>query len=288
MQTRAGLLRGSSFFRNGLMLYVNRTEETFQTDYHAHDFLEITYVSEGRGYHHLGGKVISVAKGDVFLLPVGLPHVFRPSSAEDGQKLAVYNCVFSDELLLEAASRVPDVPLASLFGREACYLRDRRLTIEPLYQRMHEEFAKQRAGSAGMLFALFLQLLIQLSRMIDQQETPVASPVMAADPVGDAIDYIRRHASEKLSRSMLANRCGISERHFARLFKARTGQPFLQYVLHERIRLGCELLLGTRHNIGVVAEMVGYKDMQTFHQTFKRIVGATPGEYRKLQLSSVD
>lgn len=284
MAVRAGLLHGSNFFRNGLELFVNRAEETFELEYHKHDFYEIAYVSEGRGYHHLGGRVIPVSKGDVFLLPIGLSHVFRPSSSEGGSRLVVLNCVFSEALLQTASTMVPDLDFAGLFAEEGGIIRDNRLTLEPLYQRMLEEYTVQPAGSAGMLLALFVQLMIQLSRLIRQSgaQTP-GTPPDGSDPIEEAVDYIAHHAAEYLTIGLLANRCGMSERHFCRLFKARTGQSFLEYVHHQRVRMGCELLLGTRHKVGAIAGMVGYRDVQSFHLIFKRIVGLTPGAYRKME-----
>ncbi|WP_276354346.1 AraC family transcriptional regulator [Cohnella caldifontis] len=282
MEARVGLLRGSAFFGDGLELYVNRAEETFELEFHAHDFYEIAYVAEGRGYHHVRDRVIPVSKGDVFLLPIGHPHVFRPSSADRRQKLAVRNCVFSEALLRDAQRHVPELDLRRLFEGEGSKAKDVRLGLEPLFRTMDEEQNVPIPGSKGLRFALFLQLLIRLVRLVGQAGASTeGGPPLQADPIEEALDYIRQHAAENLNLRMLAERSGLSERHFFRLFKARTGQPFLAYVRDLRIRMGCELLLGTKHKIGAVAAMVGYRDTQSFHEAFKRIAGMTPGEYRR-------
>jgi len=287
MEPGVGLLRGERFFREGSGLFVNRVEENFLLRYHAHDFYEIAYVSRGRGFHHVNGRVVPVAKGDAFLLPIGLAHVFRPASADEGERLVITNCAFSEQLLREAASVAGALDVRRTFeGDGVAAVRDIRFTLEPIFDRMLEECRRPTAGSEGMLFGLFLQLLVQLVRMANR-ETP--APALAGerergaddDAIGDAIDYIRRHLGERLTAGSLAKRCGMSERHFFRLFKERTGQPFLEYVQRQRMRVGCELLRSTRHKIGAIAEMTGYRDMETFHRTFKRWVGMTPGEYRK-------
>jgi AraC family transcriptional regulator, L-rhamnose operon transcriptional activator RhaR len=281
METRIEMMRGSDFFREDVNLFVNRVEETFQLEYHAHDFHEIAYVSEGRGYHHLNGEVWPVSKGDVFLVPIGISHVFRPSSAAVGQKLVVYNCVFTQSFLEEAGKMVPDTDVNHLFSKEGKVVRDLHLTMEPLMQRMYDEFSTRRAGWSGVLFALSVQLLVDLSRHSARPEG--TSPrVEAADTIGEAIDYIRVHAAEPLTIRLMADRCGISERHFFRLFRQRTGQPFLDYLQNLRVRIGCILLTDSRHKIDIVAEMAGYRDTQSFYQVFKRIVGMTPGQYRRM------
>ena len=109
MPDSAVLMRGTQHFREGMRIFVNRVDESFDLHYHAHDFIEISYVAGGSGFHHIGGKVLPVAKGDVFLLPVGTSHVFRPRSADRRQKLTVYNCIFTEDLFGEAAAAVDDV-----------------------------------------------------------------------------------------------------------------------------------------------------------------------------------
>jgi len=288
VESRVGLIRGSRLFGANRSIHVNRVEETFELEYHAHDFYEIAYISAGRGYHHWGGRVVPVSRGDVFVLPIGTPHVFRPHSAADGEKLVVSNCIFSDDFLRDAAARIDDLDLAGLFEREGGSARDSRFALEPIFQRMNEEQNGGSPGSAGMLYALFLQLLVGLARLLKPSDGLGPAPARDGDDrIGEAIDYIGRHAADDLSIRSLSSRCGMSERHFFRLFKARTGMPFLEYVQRARIRMSCELLLATRHKIGTIAEMVGYRDAQSFYQTFKKVVGVTPGEYRKRERGRV-
>jgi len=281
MESRIGMMRGTDYFRDGVNLFVNRAEETFQLEYHAHDFYEIAYVSEGRGYHHMNGDVLPVSKGDVFLLPIGIPHVFRPRSAADGERLVVYNCVFPQTLLEQAGRTVPDANVGQLFEPKGKIVRDPHLALEPLLLRMLDEYTARRTGWSGLLFALFVQLLVDLSRYADRTEgTPKAAET--ADTIADAIDYIRLNAAQPLTIRQMAERCGISERHFFRLFRQRTGQSFLEFLQNARIRIACERLADSRHKIGAVAELAGYRDIQSFHRVFKQIVGMTPGRYRQM------
>ncbi|RAV20965.1 AraC family transcriptional regulator [Paenibacillus contaminans] len=278
-------LRGTDFFRDGRRIFVNRIEESFQSWYHAHDFIEITYVSEGKGYHHIGEQVVPVSKGELFVLPIGVPHVFRPYSASPGQKLVVYNCLFPEAAIEQLGEHIEDIDLRSLLRpKQEPYetvnsVIDRELALEPLFQSMFNEYTARRPGSSAVLFALLLQLLVQLSRKAIRP--PESADFEESDPIGQAVEYVSRHAEEELTVRSMAERCRMSERHFFRLFKQRTGQPFHEYVQHARIRTSCELLQCTRHKISAVAETVGYRDTQSFCRVFKRIVGITPGAYRK-------
>jgi AraC family L-rhamnose operon transcriptional activator RhaR len=279
------VLLGSNLFREGMEIFINRVEEAFQLDYHSHDFIEIAFVSEGRGYHHIGDQVQAVSKGDLFVLPIGTTHVFRPTAARGGQKLIVYNCVFTESVLQEASLLVKDIDLAATLrltpsSREEGYgFHDLDLEFEPLFQTMHEEHSSNRPGSAAVLFSLVVRLLVQIARKLLLANNRTFED---ADPIGQAVDYIRRHSAENLSIRSMAEMCRMSERHFFRLFRQRTGQTFHDFLQHARIQSACELLVGTRHKIAVIAETVGYRDLQSFNRVFKRIVGMTPREKRKL------
>lgn len=273
-------LQGAAFFRPGLEIFVNRNRESFDYQMHAHDFVEIAYVTEGRGFHHLGDRTEAVSKGDLFVLPIGTSHVFRPVGA-GGERLVVYNCLFTERMLQAAAALVPDFDLIDalrLRSSEAFGAYDPDLSVEPLFAAMLDEHAAMRPGSSAMLFAMLVRLLLLLVRLLERPHRPAFE---AADPIGQAVAYMRRHASEKLTVAELARLSRMSERHFFRRFKQRTGQTFHDFLQQERIQAACQLLAHTDCKITTVAEQVGYRDLPSFHRLFKRTVGLTPGAYRK-------
>ncbi|MCT2195358.1 AraC family ligand binding domain-containing protein [Paenibacillus sp. p3-SID1389] len=75
------VLDGADFFTDSLPFYFNRVEETFDLQMHSHRFVEIVLVDEGEGFHFIDEEVVRVTKNDVFLLPAGTRHVFRPGHA---------------------------------------------------------------------------------------------------------------------------------------------------------------------------------------------------------------
>ncbi|MGP3784971.1 helix-turn-helix domain-containing protein [Paenibacillus sp. 1A_MP2] len=43
----------------------------------------------------------------------------------------------------------------------------------------------------------------------------------------------------------------------------------------------CELLKNSQHKVSLIAELVGYRDVDSFYAVFKRITGETPQGYRR-------
>lgn len=96
-----------------------------------------------------------------------------------------------------------------------------------------------------------------------------------------AVAAIRESYVADLSAQDLGRRLGISGGHLARLFKARTGLTFSEYLARYRIQRAVRLLRDPTIRIGEVADLVGYRDQRHFSALFRRLVGLTPTEFRE-------
>lgn len=112
--------------------------------------------------------------------------------------------------------------------------------------------------------------------------TPSAA-LSAADVgrVRDAERYIRAHFAEPCALNTLAALAGVSRFHFARLFKAVTGETPNQYVIHTRLMAAARRLQDTVAPVGVVAFEVGFNDLSHFNASFKAAFGRTPSAWRE-------
>ncbi|MWJ33064.1 helix-turn-helix transcriptional regulator, partial [Saccharibacillus sp. WB 17] len=83
-----------------------------------------------------------------------------------------------------------------------------------------------------------------------------------------------------LSLSSIADRFGLSASYLSRLFKDAFGQNFVDYLAGIRVEAAQALLRDTEDPIREIATRVGYANYMSFSRAFKKIVSATPGEYR--------
>ncbi|WP_219641184.1 AraC family transcriptional regulator [Cohnella sp. CFH 77786] len=288
MRTIATFHGDELFFRHDLSVYVNRADENFAVPLHDHDFVEIAFVTEGSGFHHIGERVCRVAKGELFVIPIGVPHVFRPSAADAAKHpLAVYNCVISPRLLHQIHPNIKDETFGDFIrslDRDDCpgySLQDPGDELDKLFQALHREYTLRRQGSVDYLNALVIQLLITVHRLILAEPSVEGTQEPHPAPFIRVLQYLDQHIEEELTMSRLAQVSGYSERHLRRLFHMHTGQSLQRYRQNLRIEKSCVLLRNTDLKIGTVAEQVGYRDIDTFTALFKRCVGKTPGEFRK-------
>src|SRR5262249_50333728 len=100
--------------------------------------------------------------------------------------------------------------------------------------------------------------------------------------MNDAVERIERGCREPLSLKELAGSVGLSPFHFLRVFRGVTGTTPHQYVIGARLRLAVRMLLDTQRPVTEIAYDVGFQDLSNFVNTFRRVVGCSPGAYRKL------
>lgn len=92
---------------------------------------------------------------------------------------------------------------------------------------------------------------------------------VTADPSGD------------LSVPRLAERAGMSERTFSRVFRKETGVGPATFVEMARVDRAKALLETSDWPLARVGERAGFGSVEGLHRAFNKRVGVTPGEYRE-------
>lgn len=95
-----------------------------------------------------------------------------------------------------------------------------------------------------------------------------------------AREYIHAHYPENIALDDLARVAYLSPFHLTRVFHDEVGLPPHAYLTQVRIN-HAKTLLARGYPINEVAFDVGFVDQSHLHRRFKRIVGMTPGQYRK-------
>lgn len=96
-----------------------------------------------------------------------------------------------------------------------------------------------------------------------------------------AQDWLERHFNKDVSMDGLAEQVGLGSRTFKRRFKLATGENPITYLQRIRVESAKERLEKTTDNINKIIWSVGYEDISSFRQLFKRFTGLTPKDYRQ-------
>ena len=101
-------------------------------------------------------------------------------------------------------------------------------------------------------------------------------------------DYVAAHLDQKITNDALAQIAGLSTGHFCAVFKQTEGMSPHCYVLQYRVRRTQQLLARTEMSLAEIADTVGFSNQGHCIQSFRKIVGVTPGDYRRRCLHGRD
>ena len=93
--------------------------------------------------------------------------------------------------------------------------------------------------------------------------------------------WIADHLDEDLSIAALAARANLSERSFARAFRAEVGQTPAAYVETLRVERARALLEDGAESLDAVARAGGFTSTEVLRRAFHRRVGVSPAAYRE-------
>jgi AraC family transcriptional regulator len=93
-------------------------------------------------------------------------------------------------------------------------------------------------------------------------------------------DYIEAHLAEDLAIATLAALIPMSQFHFARAFKAATGEPPHRYIMQRRIERAKILLSVARLSVAEVSYQTGFSSQSHFTAQFRKTIGITPKQFR--------
>jgi len=254
---------------------------------HHHDFIEIIFITKGKGIQVISNNEYEVSEGDIFILQGFQNHYFK-----DAGKVEIINVMYDPVKSPGLVS--PEIK--TIDGYSALFI------LEPRYRnRMHfknmlhlnqvdlakseyilnsmlNENANKEPGYEVFLKNKLEEIIIFLSRKYSQISIPKAKSMVR---IGKAIDFIEHNFHNNIYIQELAEMGFMSVRNFQRIFKEATGLSPNDYLLELRIQSASKLLTETDSAIYDVSNQVGITDWFYFSKAFKKKFGVSPLNYRK-------
>ena len=124
---------------------------------------------------------------------------------------------------------------------------------------------------------VILQEYCQELMLTIQNKGHMRSPI-----VQNVLNYIHTHYDEGLSLKTLGQQFHVNTIYLGQLFQKEVGVVFSDYLNHYRLEKAKELLKTSHFRAGEIGKKVGYSDSTYFYKQFRRVVGITPSEWRKI------
>ncbi|MFF3323844.1 GlxA family transcriptional regulator [Streptomyces sp. NPDC002889] len=216
---------------------------------------------------HGAERIVSVCTGAVLLASAGLL---------DGRR-ATTHWAICDHLAREfpAVEVDPD----PIFVRDGKIATSAGVTagIDLALALVEEDLGREAALTVARHLVVFLRRPGNQAQFSAQ----LAAQTAQREPLREVQHWITEHPDADLSVDALANRAGLSPRHFARAFQAETGTTPGRYVERVRLEHARRLLEETVHGVEEVSRVCGYGTPEAMRRTFVKVLGTAPAEYRR-------
>lgn len=218
---------------------------------------------EGRSF------VSDVLRGEMTLMPAGVSSGWSWNSTCDRLDVALSPDVLSDGSVLDTVDRF-------LFRDEQ---------IAALCRELYHEVSFDRRADRLHLESLLLQLasVLQLRHSRVSRERQLApSCGLTRGQARRVLEYIETNLECEVTLREMSGVVDLSPWHFARMFKRTMHAAPHRYVLDRRIERAKAMLYSSKLSLLEISLSTGFCDQSHFSSTFRRMVGATPKEFRRL------
>jgi AraC family transcriptional regulator len=133
-------------------------------------------------------------------------------------------------------------------------------------------------------FILLRQLLlVQQQARLEEAALPALRPATREElyrRLHLARDYIKASYNQSITLEEIAAIACLSSSHLLRTFKQAFGQTPHQFLITERLRQTCQLLVSTKRSITDICLEVGFESLGSFSWLFRRRFGLSPKTFR--------
>jgi YesN/AraC family two-component response regulator len=102
------------------------------------------------------------------------------------------------------------------------------------------------------------------------------------DSIKLALDWLEQHFMEEFQLEKLANEVHLSPSYLSNIFHKEIGSSISDYLAVRRIQEACMLLKTTSLSVLDIGQRVGLNNASYFCKFFKKYVGMTPYNFKKL------
>ena len=94
-------------------------------------------------------------------------------------------------------------------------------------------------------------------------------------------EYVMANLNENIQVQEIADHIGLTPDYLSRYFKKETGTSLKDFILTVKVDAAKQRLKTTDRSVSAIALELGYDNVSNFIQTFRKITGITPYEYKR-------
>lgn len=240
---------------------------------HRHAELEFNLITQGAGLYLLANRKYQIRRGDLLWLFPAQEHVLIEQTPDFEMWIGVFKPKAVRRIAADANAKV--LRQANPAGEYCRRLPQRDLArLEDLFAEIAATRERPGHFNAGLGYALL--------NAWQDFEHAADVPVRDVHPAVERAARLIRNEATASSLNELARRSGLSAPRLSRLFKQQTGVALVDFRNRQRVEKFLQLYgTGQRLTMLDAALEAGFGSYPQFHRVFKRVIGCSPGSYRR-------
>ena len=185
--------------------------------------------------------------------------------------------IYQDFLLINEFAYKQDIKDKVIALKPSAHIK-----ISKLAMNIGSELTEQADGFWPCRSRSYLmELLYYIKYLHSANDTVNIDEKSDKDMVGEIMQYLSEHISEKLSLEDIVKEYSINRNLLNQIFIKETSMTCLNYLEKMRMSLAQTMLADTELQIAEISDRVGYPDPNYFIKVFKKLTGVTPSKYRE-------
>lgn len=246
--------------------YAHYSEEWHST-LHTHACTELFFITGGHGVFQVWQNQFPVAINDLVVVNAGIPHT---ETSHMGSPM---------EYIVMGVEGL-EMP-ADATGCALLHLAEEQATVTACLRIITQEIRAEQTGCDEICQSLLDAILIRLRRREDFALGQSSSGYRSGRSCDMVRRYIDNHFKEDLTLDQLAEMAHISKYYLAHTFREAFHTSPISYLISRRIQESRFLLRETDLSLSQIAQILGFSSLSYFSQSFRRLEGISPIEYRK-------
>jgi len=254
-----------------------------------HDYLEISYLLQGKGELIIGNKTFHVEKGDLFLMNnVDLHRLI----SDPKEKVSIVSLYFSPELIYKPGDDELNLNFLKIFyyraenfnhiiSKEDVDIKVLKL-IYNIYIELQNKNNYYELAVKTFLQELLLVLLHYFDDLLLDTRIIYDKNHKNMERIREVFLLVTKSYNKNISLGEAAKAACMSPVYFCRFFKNVTGFTFKEYLIHFKIDKAKELLTKSSRSITDIAFEAGFDNLSYFYRVFKNYTKLNPKEFRGL------
>lgn len=254
---------------------------------HWHSEFEINYVLDGCAEFLCGEERFISNSGDIVIIPPNMLHaIYTHGNFEQRYDTIVFNTDMLGASVNDGCAAECVKPLVNgHFG-----VNVHVTPHHPYYNEIKtaaENIFSCAKGNTPQLDMLLKSELLRLFWLLEENGDVYIKANSKPDfgeVIRPAVEYINTNFCENITVQQLADIVHLSKSYFMARFRQAAGVGAIEYINQLRIKKACRLLAESKLNAADIAFDCGFRNLSNFNRLFRKAVGCTPVEYRKINL----